>query len=338
MSVLPLSDFRSFYIQHHNQVDVYQCLIDWIEEPGCSWNEQQIRVNVVGKIREFLSNKDEQKEGLLDLSDLGLKSLPSILQNEAIISKLTRFNLSKNNFEKLPDFICDFRLLYSLDLSDNFKLQSLPDSFGKLNSLRLLDLTQALKEKEDLLPELRLPASFGELKLEELMISGYHMQAIPDVILRINSMKTLMIINTDLEEIPDELPERMSNLVELSLGYNDIETVPDNINRLDKLKELDLSGNCIDEFPESIFDLKDCTIICEELEVSVEQVEAIAEKMDQLNYTGPSFDDLDGLDYFLLSEFDSSASDSSDSESESAVKEDTRKRKKAQHDPTRYKS
>jgi Leucine-rich repeat (LRR) protein len=73
-----------------------------------------------------VQDEGQHQNGRLDLSELGLTSLPALLGD---LSDLQTLDLSHNKLTHLADWIGNFNGLKTLRLSDNH-LTSLPESLG----------------------------------------------------------------------------------------------------------------------------------------------------------------------------------------------------------------
>lgn len=96
-------------------------------------------LEVSKRFDEWLDQSKKAVESLksLDLSDLGLKSLPKSLNK---LTALTYLDLRKNSFETVSPNIATMISLTNLDLSKN-KIKNLPSWIGNLKNLDILNLS-----------------------------------------------------------------------------------------------------------------------------------------------------------------------------------------------------
>ena len=81
---------------------------------------------------------------VLDLSHNWLTTIPG----EPLAPSIRTLNLAGNDFSTVPQCVCNFITLRSLDLSDNNRISSLPLLMGKLKELNSLNL-KGLKDLDD---------------------------------------------------------------------------------------------------------------------------------------------------------------------------------------------
>jgi len=251
--------------------------------------KQGARAQVEREIINFLM--DPSKDSL-DFSGLELFSLPECLAFDEISTKIRSLNLSNNCFETLPDFICEYSRLESLDLSMNSFLVSLPENIGQLGQLSTLSLFQDLQRSDPHLDPIVIPASFANLRsLSTLEISGYAFTEIPEEIFELPMLSHLTFNNCALESVPylslDEL--RFLSILDLSSNY--IEDLTGDVEVLSYLNEINLSNNPIGSIPENFYNLEQQTSINIE-GIKWESREAFNEFIQAtsaLDYEGPDF-------------------------------------------------
>ncbi len=88
-----------------------------------------------------------------------------------------------------------------------------------------------------------------------LNLSGQDLLEIPKEILQLTNLKTLLLNNNQIKEIPPFLGA-LQNLEVLDLDSNLIRSLPSEIGSLKKLKRLDISNNEIDQVPASFENLQ----------------------------------------------------------------------------------
>ncbi|BDA49887.1 Leucine-rich repeat-containing protein 40 [Coccomyxa sp. Obi] len=226
-------------------------------------------------------------EGLCQLAET-LETLV-LIQNEldelpAHISALTnlkRLAVSGNHLSKLPVAVADFKSLQRLECAGN-ALNSLPPALGSdqpglqhvdASDNALLQLPGSLAAASALLTlnvsSNRLSTAPGtilaglrnltSLNLSQNLIGG----SLPESISCLSRLSFLDASRNKMTSLPDGIGG-CSALVELLLGYNDIQHLPPSLDRLSALRTLDLRGNRLGSFPAaacalslSLLDLKD---------------------------------------------------------------------------------
>uniref|UniRef100_A0A5B6ZXI7 Putative TMV resistance protein N-like n=1 Tax=Davidia involucrata TaxID=16924 RepID=A0A5B6ZXI7_DAVIN len=191
-----------------------------------------------------------------------LEMFPEI---EGDMGCLRNLNLNGTAIKDLPSSFEYLNGLYSLDLSDCRKLESIPSIIWKLRSLQRLDLRDCLKLEK-----------FSEIEgdvdyLHELLLSGSAIKDIPPSIQRLNGLwnfelnycekleslpnnicklKSLRYLTirgcTKIKKFP-EMSREMKGLRELDLGETSIKQLPASIGQLNNLLELNLSGLQLEE-------------------------------------------------------------------------------------------
>ncbi|KAG6654955.1 hypothetical protein CIPAW_05G181700 [Carya illinoinensis] len=168
------------------------------------------------------------------------------------------------------------------------QLRFLPEAFGKLHGLIVLNLSHNLLEV--------LPDSIARLqKLEELDVSSNLLVSLPDSIGLLLNLKVLNISGNKINSLPETI-SRCSSLVELDASFNNLMCLPTNIGygvanierlsiQLNKIRFLpasicEMSGNFSDltELPETIGDLMNLR----ELDLSNNQIRVLPDSFSEL--------------------------------------------------------
>jgi len=146
----------------------------------------------------FDSDRSVEKTRRLNLSNLGLTSIPKDLFSEPLI--LLSLDLSNNHIPEVPYKIGEMMNLESLNL-DNNRLSSLPDSIGILFNLQKLNLSGNQISS--------LPDTFENFDhLEALSVSGNPLTSLPQSLLRHERFQdSLRLEFSHLFESPDEVCE-----------------------------------------------------------------------------------------------------------------------------------
>ncbi|XP_059927962.1 PH domain leucine-rich repeat-containing protein phosphatase 2 [Gadus macrocephalus] len=213
----------------------------------------------------------------LTLSGLGLRTLQAASNRLNMVNiypvpnQLTNLDLSRNQLEYLPDWVCDSRKMEVLDIAHN-ALTELPSRLLNSMSLRRLlagnNLLQALPELLDHVPlealDLqhnrlsRLPHSLfcKALNLKYLNVSANTLETIPPSSQSEESLSTLQelyLTGNNLSESVGGLLVGHPRLRVLHLAYNQLLSFPaSKLSRLEQLEELNLSGNRLRSIPSTV--------------------------------------------------------------------------------------
>ncbi|BCM88601.1 E3 ubiquitin-protein ligase SspH2 [Abditibacteriota bacterium] len=241
------------------------------------------------KAEDYINVAVQTGEQILDLSRLGLTTLPeSIVQ----LSQLRKLDITGNQLTVLPEFISQLSLLEILDITDN-QLIALPESIGQLAQLRELYIS---RNQLTVLPE-----SIGQLtQLRELYIWDNRLTSPPESIVQLTQLRRLDISRNKLTTLAAEigqltqlqgldvwdnrltsLPESIFQLTQLKrfdISRNQLTVLPESIGQLTQLRELYIWGNQLSVLPESIFQL----IQLEGLNISFNHLKNISESIIQL--------------------------------------------------------
>lgn len=273
----------SLYLRVKESVNLW--FIEDLEIDG----KHEARARLEHEIINFLI---DPSKNTLDFSGLELFSLPECLAFDEISRKIRGLNLSDNCFETLPDFICEYSNLESLDLSKNKFLISLPDNIGQLGQLRTLSLFQDLEPSDPLEDPIVIPESFVNLRsLSTLKISGYAFTQIPAQIFELPMLSDLTFSNCALESVPYLSLDRFTFLSVLDLSSNQIGDLTGDVEVLGYLSEINLSNNPIGSIPENFHHLDQQTSInIEDIEWESREIfDEFIETTSALDYEGPDF-------------------------------------------------
>lgn len=154
--------------------------------------------------------------------------------------------LGVNNWallKDLPESIGKLKSLRSLSLNHN-NIKTIPESFGDLRSLLLLSISGN---------ELRtLPKSFGNLEsLQGLFLSWNHLMTLPESIGNFRLLRILVLAYNQLSTLPESIGN-LKSLKVLILYDNKLTTLPESIGNLNTLEEAVLTKNQLSTLPESI--------------------------------------------------------------------------------------
>ena len=238
--------------------------LDNLRELTLEANDLEIHPEIITKLTTLET---------LNLSYNPLRTLPDSFVNLSNLKKLifnfectnVRFNLP-NNFGDLPKL----EELRILSCQGPNLIWSFPDSFAKLNALRVLEITGPdYKYARYLRPDplypftFKLPSNFGFLsKLEELRLIYCHLEPLPA---SFSNLKTLQILDISDDSKyfinPKAFEFFPNNLKELNLERNVFKTIPHEIEKLTKLQKLNLEGNKITSISTVIINLKNLHLL-----------------------------------------------------------------------------
>ncbi|MEO1438307.1 MAG: hypothetical protein AAFV80_22385, partial [Bacteroidota bacterium] len=169
------------------------------------------------------------KEGRLDLSMCGLRSIPKIFDQFG--DQIRELNLSNNALYRIPQRISQLTKLERLDLGFN-KINKLPNEIGDLKNLKALSLSGN--------PIKALPEKFGNLhQLEILAFRECKQLQLGDWLLQLEHLFFLDLYDTGISHIPASIGACKA-LAYLNVFGHKLPAFPNGILALDKLRCLDL--------------------------------------------------------------------------------------------------
>ncbi len=166
---------------------------------------------------------------------------------------LTIHYTSDENMSKAVGFASEGGHVVELGV-DNVRLAVLPESIGRLQSLKNLSL---IRDRLKVLPD-----SIGQLStLEKINLSLNKLTSLPESFCHLHALQTLWLEDNRLAVLPACIGQ-LRSLTHLLLSKNRLTTLPDSIRMLDNLKLLELGGNHIESLPEKISHwLEECRIL-----------------------------------------------------------------------------
>jgi Leucine-rich repeat (LRR) protein len=198
----------------------------------------------------YIFKESELKERLQVLKKLEpeIKSLPESFGNLTNLHHIQLYGCF--SLERLPDSFGNLNNLQHIDLSCCQALERLPDSFCKLIKLQFLDLRMCCNLTMSC-------ETLGNIStLEHLDLRGCgKIEVLPWQVAHQRSLKQLLLVGTNLKELPSAIGE-LSNLEVLAVGPLQ-DTLPASLFNLKNLKKLRLYEckelKCL---PPSLGDLK----------------------------------------------------------------------------------
>lgn len=196
---------------------------------------------VLDRIRQAAASRAK----LLDLSNLGLTSLPDELWT---LTHLKELSLSNNQLMNLPPKIGNLVSLTKLGLRGN-QLMSLPPEIGKLTNLMKFHLRDNQLQN--------LPPEIGNLiSLTQLNLTDNQLTSLPPEIGQLTNLITLELAGNKLTNLPREI-RNLTNLTKLNLWINQMTSLPSEIGNLISLTELNLFHNQLTSLPPEIENIKE---------------------------------------------------------------------------------
>ena len=177
---------------------------------------------------------------------LGGADISQRLKKEGLDAKifeligLNYLDIHETSLENLPDNISKLSNLQSLVLHSN-KFENFNINITRLEKLKLLDLSRnCLKE---------IPAEITNLSnIITFNFANNNLEHFPKLVSN-RKLTVLDLSNNKLKTFPDVCYEELSNLSELKLTDNQIESIPPEIKNIGALKVLELGHNQIKVVP-----------------------------------------------------------------------------------------
>ena len=185
----------------------------------------------------------ERSDNILDLSNMGLTSLPKQVFE---ISSIRELYLHNNQLETLPEQIKQLRELRVLNVSNN-NLRSIPNEIVHLKSVLELNLNG---NKFDNFPKQVCSID----SLSKLYIGRNKIKSVLPEIANLINLKVLSLHANRLHDLPNEI-DQLGNLEILMLNENLLASIPKEIGKLSKLREFHLRNNMLNSLPKEMMTL-----------------------------------------------------------------------------------
>ncbi len=234
---------EEFNLQNNPDLQTHEQIRAWFNDPINAPQLQQIT--------------------LLDLSQLGLKTLPPEIGALRNVQVLQLYN---NQLRSLPPEIGALVNLHELNLNGN-QFRSFPPQIGVLLNLEKLFLSynqlRSLSPEISALTNLKeltlsnnqlcsLPSKIGALtNLQELRLDRNQLRSLPSEIGALHNLQRLELHNNQLSSLPSEIGT-LGNLEALGLSLNKLRSLPTEIGNLGNLQELLISNNHLRSLPTEI--------------------------------------------------------------------------------------
>jgi hypothetical protein len=207
---------ESLQIAHAIYQKTLSCEYEDLELWASIGKRDEKRHEAMQRIKEAYENHHRE----LDLSYLGLKTLPEFIGNLRV---LTGLDVSENHLEHLPESISQLKALSILVLYDNY-LTELPETLGNLKSLNALIITNNCLST--------LPSSLRELsQLELLSLNENNFETLPEFMGHLSGLKHLKLNDNRLSVLPESI-EKLTHLTELHLANNCFHRLPGSLKKL----------------------------------------------------------------------------------------------------------
>lgn len=220
----------------------------WSANPNAAFFRQQpqAKSELGGSSNSIATRIARAREnGALNLADLGISSLPDLLDLERYpvdkfweTAALTKLDASFNLLRGFPAYDC-YNALTSLCLRGN-QIQNL--DFSGMPLLQIIDL-QANSILE-------LHESIGSLRrLRVLLLADNQLNHLPDAIIDCTCLQELVLNNNHLVELPEDFG-RLTSLRRLIVSENRIFHFPVSVSCLHSLEVFDVSKNRLSKLPD----------------------------------------------------------------------------------------
>ncbi|KAH9500463.1 hypothetical protein Btru_071993 [Bulinus truncatus] len=211
------------------------------------------------------------KMSSLKVLNLSRNKVNILLPDIGQLTNLVQLNLQQTNITTLPMEISQCLDLEEIYLWGN-SIQSLPDTLSSMTKLRVLAFNYRSFCGVVDTPYMEGLLRKGQIKSEH----------IPAVVFELPALQVLDLESTKLNSIPEM---SNTNLEELYLSNNFLQTMPDSIYRLHLLRVLDLSNNLLTHFHEDICQLTSLKVLrmaCNKLDMIPRAISRLAQ-LEELN-------------------------------------------------------
>ena len=226
--------------------------------------EPELNQRITSLVRIASDFSENGGNGYLNLQLLGLSDIPgavfrmgkkcrklrldyndhlrvSIITSD--MSALRLLSMKGCKMPELPPTVSNLRRISQFVLQDNV-LETLPNTFTKLRSLTLLDLTNNLLYN--------LPDGFSTLaNMKTLILEGNNLETIPIGLSCMTVLQVLDICKNRLVDFPDGICD-LDMLKKLNLERNSLAVLPNRLKYL-KLVELRVGHNALESLPDDMF-------------------------------------------------------------------------------------
>jgi hypothetical protein len=230
-------------LTHINELYLRHCIIPE-EHPGYADLKELINLRTLSICNCSLNNLSLEFGELNKLETLSL-SFNNFTNMPQCISKLENLKIlamAYNSLSKIPDF--NLKNLNSLNLEHN-SIKYIPENFKYLENLKELNLNSNPSIEIKNLPK----------NLIKLYISNSNLSLFPQCIIELTNIEEIYIRKNNLNSLPIEL-ERLKKLRKIDLSANDFRIFPDVLTKIIGLTKINICKNSIKEIPRDIYNLE----------------------------------------------------------------------------------
>ncbi|KZV33600.1 plant intracell Ras-group-related LRR protein 1-like [Dorcoceras hygrometricum] len=205
--------------------------------------ERIYEATVAGEGEDVEEEEKEEGENADEAEEMNEKVARTLKETESG-KGIEKVDLSESKLRALPEAFGRLASVIVLNLSHN-QLEAIPDSVTGLENLEELYLSSNILES--------LPDAIGLLfKLKILDVSGNKLIALPDSISHCRLLIELDASFNKLTYLPTNIGFELVNLKRLSIQYNKIRSLPLSIGGMKSLKLLDVHFNELHSLPHSV--------------------------------------------------------------------------------------
>eukprot|EP00960_Hanusia_phi_P051265 760685-Hanusia_phi.AAC.5 len=184
------------------------------------------------------------------MDDNGIEQIePSI----ALLTGLTRLSLSENRISRMHPALFKLTQLTILNINSN-RLQKIPESIRNLAELVTFSCGGNLIED--------IPPEISELEnLRQLVMFGNRIRHVCPELGKLTALEVLSLSQNQLADVPKQMLKTLTNLRELWLAFNQLQTIPSSIGSLMQLEQLWLQDNDLESLPPQIGNLTKLSVL-----------------------------------------------------------------------------
>lgn len=222
-----------------------------------------MKPHIKDKLKDLRSNTNK-----VQLTSGRIKEVPNELK---ICTGIKYLDLFGNSIHEIPDWFFQFKKLEHLSLKNN-SLKTLPTIIFTIENLRYLNLADNQINEinshyfRNLMSIEKVDISYNQItsisaekitfsKCESLSLKGNKLQKFPTAVSDCETLEKLDLSENKISLIEDDAFDRLENLIELDLSFNELTYLPTSIGKLKKLRRLNLSGNKISSLPKEFENL-----------------------------------------------------------------------------------
>jgi hypothetical protein len=237
-------------------------------------------------------SKEEKSTKVTMFIKKDLRKVPEILaESEKTGNPVVNLHLSKrqSEFRGSVRVLCEPQNLPALSSLQNLSLYDCDiqdvTGIGELASLEHLSLGRN--------PLTQLPEDFSKLhRLTSLWLDDCQLEQVPLPVLDLENLQELRLSNNRLDQLPDTLPERLTNLAILCVDGNRLTSLPD-LHRLEYLVTLQARQNQLSTLPDLPYSLR-------LLHLSSNQIDTLPTRLEECTQLTHIYLNSNALTEFLI--------------------------------------